>query len=244
MVVFGVKRKCKMYLTKVVVVFLFLSVAVMASTDSKDVKSDSLKQEEQFSVDYRTAMRLYLNDQYLEASAAFDKLIKNTPDHRLMDQAAFYRAKAYENHQMYKEAKAAYGDAIKLYPNSNQQDKYHLGLLNIAYSENRYEDALAEYKFFVQHFKGSDSRCEADYIAGLTKFKQGNYKEAVGLLASINSGNSYYFNARYTSGLAYDRMGQKEKAEKCFRSILDEPAANESEFALQDSAMCKLNLKK
>ena len=190
--------------------------------------------------DYRAAMRLYLNRQFLEAAYAFGKVQTKYPAFHLVDQAAFYKAKSFENLRMHKAAKAVYEDAIKRYPQSDQRAKYHFQLMNIDYKEGKYTEAMAKYQNIAQKFGESDVKADADYVAGQIKFEQGLYQEAVDLLAAILPGNANYFYARYTMGIAYSRMGKWDEAENCFRDITEQPVSNQSERDLQDAAKVKL----
>jgi len=190
--------------------------------------------------DYRAAMRLYLNRQFLEAAYAFGKVQTKYPAFHLVDQAAFYKAKSFENLRMHKAAKSVYEDAIKRYPQSDQRAKYHFQLMNIDYKEGKYTEAMAKYQNIAQKFGESDVKADADYIAGQIKFEQGLYQESVDLLAAILPGNANYFYARYTMGIAYSRMGKFEEAENCFRDITEQPVSNQSERDLQDAARVKL----
>ena len=190
--------------------------------------------------DYRAAMRLYLNRQFLEAAYAFGKVQTKYPAFHLVDQAAFYKAKSFENLRMHKAAKSVYEDAIKRYPQSDQRAKYHFQLMNIDYKEGKYTEAMAKYQNIAQKFGESDVKADADYIAGQIKFEQGLYQESVDLLAAILPGNANYFYARYTMGIAYSRMGKFEEAENCFRDITEQSVSNQSERDLQDAARVKL----
>ncbi|WP_295072766.1 tetratricopeptide repeat protein [uncultured Fibrobacter sp.] len=190
--------------------------------------------------DYRAAMRLYLNRQFLEAAYAFGKVQTKYPAFHLVDQAAFYKAKSFENLRMHKAAKAVYEDAIKRYPQSDQRAKYHFQLMNIDYKEGKYIEAMAKYQNIAQKFGESDVKADADYVAGQIKFEQGLYQECVDLLASILPGNANYFYARYTMGIANSRMGKFDEAENCFRDITEQPVSNQSERDLQDAARVKL----
>lgn len=190
--------------------------------------------------DYRAAMRLYLNRQFLEAAYAFGKVQTKYPAFHLVDQAAFYKAKSFENLRMHKAAKSIYEDAIKRYPQSDQRAKYHFQLMNIDYKEGKFSEAIVKYQGIAQRFGESDVKADADYIAGQIKFEQGLYQEAVDLLASILPGNANYFYARYTMGIAYSRMSKWDEAENCFRDITEQPSSNQSEKDLQDAARVKL----
>ena len=190
--------------------------------------------------DYRAAMRLYLNRQFLEAAYAFGKVQTKYPAFHLVDQAAFYKAKSFENLRMHKAAKSVYEDAIKRYPQSDQKAKYHFQLMNIDYKEGKYTEAMAKYQNIAQKFGESDVKADADYVAGQIKFEQGLYQESVDLLAAILPGNANYFYARYTMGIAYSHLGKFEEAENCFRDITEQQYSNQSEQDLQDAARVKL----
>ncbi|MDR1759494.1 MAG: tetratricopeptide repeat protein [Fibrobacter sp.] len=190
--------------------------------------------------DYRAAMRLYLNRQFLDAAYAFGKVQTKYPAFHLVDQAAFYKAKSFENMRMHSAAKTIYEDAIKRYPQSDQRAKYYFQLMNIDYKEGKYAEAMAKYQNIVQRFGESDVKADADYIAGQIKFEQGLYQESVDLLSSILPGNANYFYARYTMGIAYSRLQKWTEAENSFRDIVEQPYSNQSEQDLQDAAKVKL----
>ncbi|MEE1275932.1 MAG: tetratricopeptide repeat protein [Fibrobacteraceae bacterium] len=190
--------------------------------------------------DYRAAMRLYLNRDFLGAAYAFGKVQTKYPAFHLVDQAAFYKAKSFENLRMHTAARAVYEDAIKRYPNSDQRAKYHFQLMNIDYKEGKFDDAMKKYQNIAKRFGESDVKADADYIAGQIKFEQGLYQESVELLAAILPGNANYFYARYTMGIAYSRMGKWDEAESCFRDITEQVTSNLSERDLQDAAKVKL----
>jgi TolA-binding protein len=190
--------------------------------------------------DYRYAMRLYLNRDFIAASYAFGKVQTKYPTFHLVDQAAFYKGKSFENMRMHLGAQEIYKDAIKKYPNSDQLPKYHFQLMNIDYKEGRYAEAMSKHQFIIQNFPKSDVKSDADYVAGQIKFEQGQYKDAIDMLSSILPGNANYFYARYTMGIAYSRQEKWDEAKGSFNDILSYQAANQSEKDLQDAAKIKL----
>ena len=190
--------------------------------------------------DYRAAKRLFLNRQFLDAAYAFGEIQTKYPTFRLVDQAAFYEAKSFENLRMHKAAREIYRDAIKRYPQSDQLAKYHFQLMNIDYKEGKYTEALNKYQIFAQKFGKSDAKADADYIAGQIKFEQGLYQESIDLHASILPGNANYLYARYTMGIAYSRLYKFDEAENCFRAITKLPVSNKSERDIQNAAKVKL----
>ena len=190
--------------------------------------------------DYRAAKRLFLNRQFLEAAYAFGEIQTKYPTFRLVDQAAFYMAKSFENLRMHKAAREIYRDAIKRYPQSDQLAKYHFQLMNIDYKEGKYTEAMNKYQYIAQKFGKSDAKADADYIAGQIKLEQGLYQESIDLHASILPGNANYLYARYTMGIAYSRLYKFDEAENCFRDITEQPVSNKSERDIQNAAKVKL----
>ena len=190
--------------------------------------------------DYNAAMSLYLNRQFLEAAYAFGAVQTKYPSFRLVDQAAFYKAKSFENLRMYKAAKSVYEDAIKRYQQSDKLADYHFQLMNIDYKEGKYKEALDKYQIIARNFGKSNAKADADYIAGQIKFEQGLYQESIDLHASIFPGNANYLYARYTMGIAYSRMSMADEAENSFRAITEQPVSNKSERDIQDAAKVKL----
>jgi tetratricopeptide (TPR) repeat protein len=190
--------------------------------------------------DYYAAKRLFLNRQFLDAAYAFGNIQTMYPAFHLVDQAAFYMAKSFENLLMHKAAKSIYEDAIKRYPQSDLLAKYHFQLMNINYKEGKYEEAMNKYQYIVQKFGKSDVKADADYVAGQIKLEQGLYQESIDLHASILPGNANYLYARYTMGIASSRMHKWDEAENCFRDITEQPVSNKSERDIQNAAKVKL----
>ena len=191
-------------------------------------------------VDYHSAKSLFMNRQFLEAAYAFGEVQTKYPSFRLVDQAAFYKAKSFENLRMYKAAKSVYQDALKRYPQSDQRAKYHFQLMNIDSKEGKYKEALDKYQIIARNFGKSNAKADADYIAGQIKFEQGFYWDSIDLLASILPGNANYLYARYTMGIAYSRMSMADEAENSFRAITEQPVSNKSERDIQNAAKVKL----
>ena len=191
-------------------------------------------------VDYHSAMSLFMKRRFLDAAYAFGTIQTRYPSFRLVDEAAFYMAKSFENLRMHKAARTIYEDAIKRYSQSDLLAKFHFQLMNMDYKEGKYSEAMDKYQFIVQKFGKSNAKADADYVAGQIKFEQGLYQESIDLLASILPENANYFYARYTMGIAYNRMSKFDEAENCFRTITEQPVSNKSERDIQDAAKVKL----
>lgn len=190
--------------------------------------------------DYRAAMRLYLQRRFLEASYAFGKVMTKYPSFHLVDQAAYYKGKSFENMRMHKAARLVYVNAIKDYPHSEQQAKYLYQQMNIDYKEGKFANAMNKYQDIVNRFGDTDVKADADYIAGQIKFNQKEYDAALQLLEPILPGNANYVYARFTMGIIYSKQEEMERSEAAFQDIVNYAPSNQSEKDMKESAMVKL----
>jgi len=190
--------------------------------------------------DYRSAMRTYLSREYLLSAYAFGKIITKYPDFHLVDLAAYFKGKSFENMRMYKAADRTYNEAIDKYPDSDLISKFHFHKMNMAYKRQKYGEALLRYRNIIGKYSESDVVDDANYIAGQIKFRQGQYQESIDLLESINSDNSNFMYAKYSLAIGYSILGSWTLAEDCLKDILSMQPANQSETDVQEMAMVKL----
>jgi len=190
--------------------------------------------------DYREAMRLYLQRRFVEAAYAFGKVITKYPAFHLVDQAAYFKGKSFENMKMHKAARTTYNEAVQEYPSSDIQAKYLFQLMNIDYKEGKFAEATLKYQEIVQKYSETSVKADADYVMGQIKFYQGQYNEAINYLKPILPGNANYVYARYTVGIAQSRLNEFDKAKQSFQDIVDYQTSNNSEKELQDAARVKL----
>jgi TolA-binding protein len=190
--------------------------------------------------DYRRAMELYIARNFIEASYAFGKVITKYPAFHLVDQAAFFKGRSFENMRMHKAARETYIEAGQKYRTSEQQANYMYRRMSIDYKEGKYSDALTKYQEIVNKYADTDVKADADYIAGQIKFEQADFAEVIRLLSPILPGNANYVYARYTLGIAYSRQSKFQEAGAAFQDIIDYVPSNQSEKDIQDAARVKL----
>ncbi len=189
---------------------------------------------------YREAMRLYLARKFLLASYAFGKVITKYPAFHLVDLAAYYKGKSFENLRMHKAAKTVYNRAIKDYSMSDAKPRYIFQLMNIDYKERRFKEAAEKYQLINNLYKESDIKPDADYVMGQILFMQDDYSGAIRLLKPILPGNANYVYARYTLSMCYFKQKKNEEAVACLKDITEVSPSNISEQELQDIASVKL----
>ena len=189
---------------------------------------------------YREAMRLYLARKFLLASYAFGKVITKYPSFHLVDQAAFYKGKSFENLRMHQAARDVYNDALKRYTDSDQRPKYMFQLMNIDYKEGKFDEATKRYQQIVNLYPESDVKSDADYVMGQMRYIQKDYHGAIALLSPILPGNANYIYARFTLGMSQVNLKKYKEAEAAFQDIMESKPSNASEQEMKEVTAVKL----
>ena len=189
---------------------------------------------------YREAMRLYLARKFLLASYAFGKVITKYPSFHLVDQAAFYKGKSFENLRMHQAARDVYNDALKRYTDSDQRPKYMFQLMNIDYKEGKFDESTKRYQQIVNLYPESDVKSDADYVMGQMRYIQKDYHGAISLLSPILPGNANYIYARFTLGMSHVNLKKYKEAEAAFQDIMESKPSNSSEQEMKEVTAVKL----
>lgn len=189
---------------------------------------------------YREAMRLYLARKFLLASYAFGKVITKYPSFHLVDQAAFYKGKSFENLRMHQAARDVYNDALKRYTDSDQRPKYMFQLMNIDYKEGKFDEATKRYQQITNLYPESDVKSDADYVMGQMRYIQKDYHGAIALLSPILPGNANYIYARFTLGMSNVNLKKYKEAEAAFQDIMESKPSNSSEQEMKEVTAVKL----
>lgn len=189
---------------------------------------------------YREAMRLYLARKFLLAAYAFGKVITKYPSFHLVDQAAFYKGKSFENLRMHQAARDVYNEALRKYTDSDQRPKYMFQLMNIDYKEGKFDEATKRYQQIVNLYPESDVKSDADYVMGQMRYIQKDYHGSISLLSPILPGNANYVYARYTLGMCYVNLKKYKEAEAAFQDIMETKPSNASEQEMKEVTAVKL----
>ncbi|MCB9496966.1 MAG: tetratricopeptide repeat protein [Fibrobacteria bacterium] len=189
---------------------------------------------------FQAAMKLYLQRRFLESAYAFGKVVVKYPTYRKVDVATYYHGKSFENMRMNTVAKKVYETGIHNYDASNYVPKYYYQLLNVAYKEGNWSEALSNYNIIAGQYAQSDVKADADYVMGQAYFAQDRNGEARKLLESIGTDDANYGYAQYTLGLIATKEGKLDEAQQHFEGILTRQPRNKSERDLREAAAVKL----
>lgn len=189
---------------------------------------------------YRDAMRMYLARQFLSAAYAFGKITSKYPSFHLVDQAAYYKGKAFENSNLNQAARGVYEDALRQYTDSDLRPKFLYQLMDIDYKEGKFDEASRLYEQIVNLYPESDAKGDADYVMGQIKYSKEDYNGAIAVMTAIPASSANYPYARYTMGVSYASLGNMTAAEAAFLDVTEIKPTNASEQEIKDVAFVKL----
>lgn len=189
---------------------------------------------------FQEAMKLYLQRRFLESAYAFGKVVVKYPTYRKVDIATYYQGKSFENMRMHTVAKKVYETGIQNYDASDYVPKYYFQMLNVAYKEENWGEALSNYNIIAGQYAQSDIKADADYVMGQAYFAQGRNGEARKLLEGIKPEDANFGYAQYTLGLISTKENKLDAAQQHFEGILTRQPRNKSERDLREAAAVKL----
>jgi len=143
----------------------------------------------------------------------------------------FEQALALYNLGNTQEALTGFADLVSEYPNqqSSKLALYYSG--NIYYDAGQYEESIEEMlKYLNSSPKNLLLEDSANLTIGLSYYNLENWEDAVSYLSMIqDSGSPYERQAKINLGLAYEKLGQYDKAQEIYKNVLSEnisPAVN------------------
>ena len=136
----------------------------------------------------------------------------------------FEQALALYNSGYADEALTQFSHLAAEYPNqqSSRLATYYSG--TIYYDSEQYEKSIEEMtKYLNSSPKNKLLEDSATLTVGLSYYNLQNWEEAVNYLSKIqDTGSPYERQARINLGLAYEKLGQFDKAQDIYKSVLSE----------------------
>ena len=191
-----------------------------------DLISDTYKAE----VTFYTAYTNYVAKRYDEAEKGFEQSLEVAEFHR---QARYYLAEIALATKEYAEAEALAAAYLEEF---EQDDRLYVEMKRIQgealYAQNRYLQAAI---VLEEYLAAADSpKREALYQLGMAHFYSGEYLRAPEVLSMVCSGEDVMTqNAQLHSGLAYLKLGDKNKARLSF----EQAAAMKADMQVRENAM-------
>lgn len=189
-----------------------------------------LKQE----VLFQKAWLLYRTGDYADAAAAFQELRQDNPDGPKASDARFWTAESQYQQGDLAAAEEGFQQYLRETPTGRYVEAAHYALAWVYFRQNRYQQAISEFRTFLNDYRGTDDavpyRSDAMLRLADSYYALKQYPRAIEAYQQVGlSGGDY---AQYQIGQAFYNAGDAFEAISAFRDLLDEyPDSNWREEA-------------
>jgi TolA-binding protein len=153
---------------------------------------------------YQKALSLYNNHQYLASQSLFQSIIKDTKEHVLQSDCAYYIANcAVRLNQQ--NADKLIEDFVKKYPTSTKRNTAFLDVADYYFENSKYAYARKWYNKVNEDALSSKEINKFNFNNGYSAFVSKQYKDAKKYLGKVEKSNEYGSQAKYYIGyMAYE----------------------------------------
>lgn len=164
----------------------------------------------------------YNRKQYSRAVLEFSSLLRDYPDHGLVDEALYELGLCYMREEQYGEAIKSFRQCIKRAPtgDAGRSSAYQLGWAHFRAGEY---DRSAE-QFLRVAGRGGEQAAIARYRAGDAYYNGGRYLDAIAIYQQVIDtapGTEIAATAQNSIGWCYERLGRPEEAVGAFQVVVD-----------------------
>jgi len=128
--------------------------------------------------------------------------------------------------EKYEKIAGIYMEIMQTYKGTRAVPIAYLGLANAYYNANKYKEAIEYYNSFIDKFKKNDFLPDALNGRAFVNYQLGNFKEAISdwekAMEIAKKDSPFYFDAKFHTALAYEKLNEFEKAKKLFNEIINE----------------------
>ncbi|MCP4370211.1 MAG: tetratricopeptide repeat protein [Deltaproteobacteria bacterium] len=156
---------------------------------------------------------LYIQKDYKGAIKEFQRSIGLSPNSLYSTEATEYMANAHLQLNDVEKAIKTYKSAISLDPTN---DKFHIKLGNLYYTQERYQEAQNEYQKAV----GLNPTAQSQYSLGQAYLETGRYVDARAQFSKVHRLDPKSPNGRYGIGLTYSKEERFEDAIRMFKDAI------------------------
>jgi len=181
-----------------------------------DVKADAILQ-----VGY-----LQFNERkFNEALSSFERLLKEHPQSPLSKFALLYKGKCLNELNKFAEAEAVLQQLIEKYPNEAFIPSAKFELAWAKQNRKQYDTAIELYKSVASSEGAGELAVEAQFRVGECMLSKGDTKEALREFLRVallyEDLPEWAAASHFYAGLCYEQLGENEKAEKAYRTVLE-----------------------
>ena len=159
-----------------------------------------------------------------------------------VDDIIFYQSEAYYDAKQYNETLSGLNRLMIEYPQSEYFEKALYRAVSTYYNLGDYENVHQLYSVFERRGE-ADWKYKLDvihFIEGSARFLQHDYEKSHRILAKVDKGSEYYWEAKYLTAQCLNRLDKLEKALEVFEWLLyetngkNETIFNESTISVGD----------
>ncbi len=171
-------------------------------------------------VQYKQAIELYNNKQFLAAQTLFDKVKEHTKDEEVASDCTYYIANcAIWLNQ--KEADVLIEDFVEKYPTSIKRNSAFIDVANYYFENGNYAYARKWYDRVDQSNMSNADKEKFNFNNGYANFKAQRFNEAEKFLGLVQESETYGAQAKYYLGFIAYEGDNYEKANKLFDEVKD-----------------------
>ena len=171
-------------------------------------------------VQYKQAIELYNNKQFLAAQTLFDKVKEHTKDEEVASDCTYYIANcAIWLNQ--KEADVLIEDFVEKYPTSIKRNSAFIDVANYYFENGNYAYARKWYDRVDQSNMSNADKEKFNFNNGYANFKAQRFNEAEKFLGLVQESETYGAQAKYYMGFIAYEGDNYEKANKLFDEVKD-----------------------
>ena len=189
---------------------------------------------------YRQAINLFEEGAYWSCARELFVLMDFYSKFNKIDGVIYYMAECLYEEEMNEAAIKMYKYIIKKHPDSEFAPAALFGLEKASYKEGKYKETLTIYYQILKNPNNKSIIDAARYFAGQSHYYLKNYDTAINVFKRINSKNSYYDSALYSTALAYLKKKSIPTSIDYFRKIVTLPIISGERRRIVDDARLTL----
>jgi len=174
---------------------------------------------------FAEALRAYKEGRYYEAADKFSCFCDRFPDDERVDQALNYTGLSFEGFGAKSGGQVFYQRLVDERTDSPLRADAMGRIVELRYELGDFAGALEQYNLLSEMYTTSNATYSGRYFAGMCKYHEGDFKDAIRFLESVPSNSESYLFAQYGLGLCHlknpsiDQESAVSKAKDCFSNV-------------------------
>ncbi len=210
----------------IAVLVLLFAISARAQINPFDIDKNN-KEEKAAEKSFQRAMNAYRDGDYWQSSRELVALLDRYPYFSRADEAYFTLGNCLNELGMLEGAAKLYKHIIKKYIYSSYAPQALLGLQRVFYEKGEHSESLKYYKAAMRGNPSREIIDIANYYAGMSYYKLGDYPKSIVIFSDVSNKSPYYDYVLYSLAVSLLRMQRVNQAVEVFDKIFDLPIIND-----------------